>query len=102
MSPASHVRYQTETPPFVAFVNYDAPASHVGDAILTGLGATVRPIVRRFKAFRVKIREAQAARTLARLDDRTLEDIGLRRSQIGHVARLVAENPGVDYRLWCR
>lgn len=99
MSSASHVRYQTQMPPFVAFV---APTFYVGEAIYSGFDAVARLIGRGFKAFRVKMRTVQTVDTLTRLDNHTLTDIGIHRSQIGRVTRLVSENPGVEYHHWCR
>ena len=72
-----------------AAADFIAAAAH-------GAGRMARNAVR---SVRVSIRERKAVRTLSSLDDRTLKDIGVYRSEIPHLARRFANSPGVDYRV---
>jgi uncharacterized protein YjiS (DUF1127 family) len=68
------------------------------EAIDRALEAMARLVERAIQAAAVKRRERSAIEALSGLDDHALKDIGVHRSQIHHVARHFAENPGVDYR----
>ena len=68
------------------------------EAAETALGV----IARAFRSTRAKARENSAIKILSGLDDRTLRDIGVPRSEIRSIARKMAENPGMDYRAMCR
>jgi len=102
MNHLSHAGHQPALQPHVPFVHSVAPIFYAGEAIYFALEVSGRLIGRGFAVVRTRVREAQAVATLKCLDDRTLNDIGIRRSQIGHVAHLVARNRGIDYRTWCQ
>ena len=57
---------------------------------------------RSLAAYKTWRRERKAIATLSALDDHTLMDMGVHPSQVHHVSRMVGENPGVDYRVFCQ
>ena len=72
-----------------------APFVQAADAVF-GFAAWV------YRAARARARENSAINILSGLDDRTLKDIGVPRSEIHSIARRMAENPGMDYRAMSR
>ncbi len=71
--------------------SYAMPVSQAADAVV-GL------VARAFRATRARARENSAINILSGLDDRTLRDIGVPRSEIHPITRKMAENPGMDHR----
>ncbi len=65
-------------------------------AVQAAVQAAVAPLLGAYRAVRVRLRERAALKVLLSLDDATLIDIGIPPSQIRHLARLAAENPGLD------
>ena len=88
--------HRSYTVPFAELV---APMNYVGEGIYTTVDAAAGFVVRALRAIRVKARENSAINILSGLDDRTLRDIGVPRSEIRSIAREMAENPGMDYRV---
>ena len=74
-----------------------AASSAAKNAADIGHGAT-SAIRRLARAVRVAWRERTAAKTLSSLDDRTLKDIGVSRSEIPYLASRHANTDGIDYR----
>ena len=74
-----------------------AASSEVAHAAEIGHRAT-SAIRRLASAARVSWRERAAAKTLSSLDDRTLKDIGVSRSEIPYLANRHANTDGIDYR----
>ena len=63
------------------------------------IGRRATSAVRRLaRAARVSWRERLAAKTLSSLDDRTLKDIGVSRSEIPYLANRHANTDAIDYR----
>ena len=63
------------------------------------IGHRATSAVRRLaSAVRASWRERAAAKTLSSLDDRTLKDIGVSRSEIPYLANRHANTAGIDYR----
>ncbi len=63
------------------------------------IGHWVTNAVRRLaRAARAAWRERIAVKTLSSLDDRTLKDIGVSRSEIPYLANRHANTDGIDYR----
>lgn len=83
----------------VPFLELTAPMSYTGEAIYTGIDAIARFIRRAYEAHKVKARERSTYGELSGLDDRVLKDIGVSRSDIPVIARMIAENPGFDPRV---
>lgn len=71
--------------------SYSLPFTKVADAVF-GF------VARALRAARLSAREDRAICILSDLDDRTMRDIGVPRSEIPVVARKLAENPGMDPR----
>lgn len=72
--------------------SYSLPFSQAADAVF-GF------VARALRAARRSAREESAIGILSDLDDRTLRDIGIPRSEIPVVARKLAENPELDPRV---
>lgn len=53
----------------------------------------IRTLVRSFQVAQRRRRIAMTIRTLERMDDRTLKDVGVRRNEIHDVARRIEDNP---------
>jgi uncharacterized protein YjiS (DUF1127 family) len=102
MSYNNYAHYRTQNRINVPFAEFVAPFAFVGEAVYTAANAGARVVGKAFRAAMAKVRERAAVATLSNLDDRILKDIGVRRSEIHFLARRVAENPGVDYRVLCR
>ena len=100
MSKATSYRYYDGAEIRVPFAEVTSPMNYMGEAICTGFDAVFRATGKAFHAVATKIRERRAIAELSELDDRTLADIGISRSLIHHVAKKVAENPGVNYRIF--
>lgn len=71
--------------------SFGSPFARVVDAAFGFVARSVR-------AARARARENSAISILSGLDDRTLRDIGVPRSEIRPIAQKMAENPGIDYR----
>lgn len=102
MSYRNDAHYQMPHRINVPFAEFVAPITFVGETVYTAIEASAKAVGQAFRAAKVKVRERSAIATLAELDDLTLKDIGVRRSEIRFLARKVAENPGVDYRIMCQ
>ena len=77
----------------VPFYDFVAPNLYAGDAVATVLSGVYKAVLRSFEAVNRWRWERATRNTLASLDDATLADIGVSRSEIGAVARRAAENP---------
>lgn len=77
----------------VPFYDFVAPNLYAGDAVATVLSAGYKWVLRSVEAFNRWRWERATRDTLASLDDATLADIGVSRSEIAAVARKAAENP---------
>lgn len=74
---------------------YAMPFSQAADAVVGFVARAVR-------AARSRARENSAISILSDLDDRTLRDIGIPRSEIRPIAHKMSENPEIDYRVMWR
>ena len=70
----------------------------VGEVVYSAVDTAARAVGRVFQSIVVKARERSSVRALSGLSDHALKDIGVTRSEIAHVARVVAERPGTNYR----
>jgi uncharacterized protein YjiS (DUF1127 family) len=102
MSTRSYANHRPDRRISVPFAEFVAPMSHIGEAVYTAIEGTAGLVGQAFRTAKVKARARKQVNVLSGLDDRTLKDIGVRRSEIRYVARKVAENPGLDYRVICR
>ena len=75
--------------------SYSLPLTKLAAAAV-GFGA------RALRAVLAKLREKAAIEILSSLDDRTLRDIGVPRSEIHSIAGQMSENPGMNYRVTYR
>lgn len=78
------------TPVRVPFVELVEPFMHVGEEVVRFGAATVAAMYRATGAFTRWRNERSTIKELMALDDRILEDIGVRRSEIMAVARKLA------------
>jgi uncharacterized protein YjiS (DUF1127 family) len=74
-----------------------APMAYAGEAIYAAYEAVAGIFGQVVRAVKVRARERSAVEALSTLDDRILNDIGVRRSEIRYLSRKIAENPGADY-----
>ena len=98
MSYANHDQSGMRPAPAVPFSEFTAPMAYIGEAVYTAVEMAAKGIA---AAFRAVARVAQRHRTqsqLMTLDDRTLQDIGVSRSEIRYIARRVSEDAGYDFR----
>ena len=98
MSYARYAEHRVSEATHVPFGHFVTPFGFVGEAVYTAFEGMADIAKRAFDAFQAKAREREAVRALVRLDDRTLRDIGVHRTQIHNVVRRVTENPDTDYR----
>ena len=80
----------TSNMPFYDFV---APNLYVGEAVATVRSAVFRALERGVTAVKRWRRETTTRQALASLDNATLADIGVPRSEIPAIARAMAERP---------
>lgn len=77
----------------VPFYEFVAPTLYVGEAVATVFTAAYRKVENGVAAINRWRWERTTRRALANLDNATLADIGVARSEIAAVARKAAENP---------
>ena len=99
MTYASYTRHRVHESQRVPFAEFVQPTYFVGEAFYNASEAIARAAARTFRAAMIKSRARSSAEELSALSDHTLKDIGVERSQIKYLARRVAENPNVDYRV---
>jgi uncharacterized protein YjiS (DUF1127 family) len=97
-----HADYRVHESANAHFADLVAPMTFVGEAVHTAVEAAAGLVGQAFRAAKAKARERSAVNALSELDDGTLKDIGIPRSEIRYVARKLAENSGVDYRTMCQ
>ena len=91
-SPASH------SPTRVPFFEVVEPQPFVGSAIASALWSTFDTLERAAKAAWRRYRAYKTEKALLALDDATLKDIGVYRSEIQAVALESAKHPNFSYR----
>lgn len=79
------------------YVGY-RPQRSFGSPFARAVDAAFGFVARAFRAARARAWENSAISILSDLDDRTLRNIGVPRSEIRSVTRKLAEHPGMDYR----
>jgi uncharacterized protein YjiS (DUF1127 family) len=77
----------------VPFYEFVAPTLYAGEAVATVFTTVYRTVERSVTGFNRWRWERTTRRALASLDNTTLADIGVARSEIPAVARKAAENP---------
>ena len=80
------------------FSELTTPMSYIGEAIYTGIQAFADLVGQAYEAHKAKARERSTINELSALDNHVLKDIGVSRSDIPVIARMIAENPGIDPR----
>lgn len=99
MSSIDHAQDQEGTRPGASFGGAFAPLNHRGDAISSAIDGTAGFGARLWRAIVHKVRERATINALSELDDRTLSDIGVPRSEIRHIAGRLAHDPHYDHRV---
>ncbi len=99
MSYKSYTDHRTNAASNVAYVHSVAPVASIGEAVYTAAESAIQAACRVYWSARVDARASRSIRTLSALEDHTLRDIGIRRSEIHNIARKMAENPGMEYRV---
>ena len=77
----------------VPFYDFVEPHLYVGEVVATGVTALFDAVERGYKAINRWRWERTTRNALASLDNTTLADIGVARSEIPAIARAAAENP---------
>lgn len=99
MTYAGYTEYrlnQVQKVPFKAYTDF---MSTISEAVCFALESIVRFVVRGVEDFRAKRTERATRGALSDLNDRTLKDIGIHRSQINSVSRHAAQDPNFDHRV---
>ena len=98
MSYADHRGHGIRPTPAVPFSEFTAPMEFVGQSIYAAFEMAVKATTAAFSAVARKVRQHRAQNQLMALDNRTLQDIGVARSEIRYIARRVSEDAGYDHR----
>ena len=80
-------------PPFADLV---APANDLAEALLAIFSDLGNALIGRIRRWRNEAKIARTAAELSRLEDRMLDDIGIRREDIYLAARASVETPDAD------
>jgi len=83
----------------VPFSHLVEPTRFVGETLYEITEAVIRAANRAGAAVVKKVRTRRTVNEVSTLSDYILKDIGIERSEIELLARHVAENPNVDYRV---
>lgn len=84
--------------PAVPFSEFTAPMEVVGQNVYLAFAMAAKGVTAVVGAVGRAARRHQAQSQLMSLDDRTLRDIGVSRSEIRYIAKQVSDNPSTDYR----
>ena len=95
----SRYQYAARSVPFSVYVG---GFKLVGKALRKTALAIASGIVDKARAFETNRRNPRHTLLPAGISEKTLQDIGIRGSEIQFLARKMAENPGVDYRVFYR
>ena len=93
-----HSGYETYRPIETPFSGLIAPATFVNEGILSAVAEFRGFVARILRRWHNEFRIARTVAELSKLADHILDDIGVRRDEIEIAARIVVENPGVDFR----
>ena len=91
MSYADHDQPWMKPAPAVPFSAFTVPLATIGEALYAAVAAVFRAVARIARRHRTQSR-------LMTLDNRTLQDIGVARSEIRYVARRMSDDAGYDFR----
>ena len=98
MSYADHPQHGMRPAPAVPFSEFTAPMEAVGQSVYVAGETVAKAIYSVFAAIARMVRQHRARNQLMALDDRTLQDIGVSRSEIRYIAQRVSDDPGYDHR----
>ena len=84
--------------PAVPFSEVTAPMEAVGQSVYTAIEMAAKAVYAGFTGVASMFRRHRAQSQLMALDDRTLQDIGVSRSEIRYIAKRVSEDTGYDHR----
>lgn len=98
MSYANHSGHGLRPTPAVPFSAFTAPVEAVVQSAYTLFERAAKAVGAAFAGIARAMRRHRARSQLAALNDRTLQDIGVSRSEIRYLARRAAEQPGADPR----
>lgn len=102
MRTSQQMQHRTGGSQAALFAELVAPLGFIGEAVYAGVAGVGRKFARTFRAIEVTVREHKAVACLSELDDRTLKDIGVQRSEIRYLAHRVARAKGIDYKTFLR
>ena len=98
MSYADHPEHGMGPAPAVPFSAFTAPMEFVGQSVYSAFEMAAKGIAAVYSALARMLRQHRAQSHLMSLDDRTLQDIGVARSEIRYIAKRVSEDAGYDHR----
>ena len=96
MSYANHQQSRLGPSPFVPFSEFTAPMTVVAQGVQAAFETAASTVVAVVAAIGRMRRRHQAQSQLMSLDDRTLRDIGVSRSEIRYLARRAGDEPLAD------
>jgi uncharacterized protein YjiS (DUF1127 family) len=95
---SNYSNYTTDRINAAPFASYVAPMNVAGEAVYEAGSLFTRAVARIAAYAMTRVKERRTLAALADLDDRSLADIGISRSEIHAVARHTARYPDIDYR----
>ena len=97
MSYANYPDHGMAPAPAVPFSEFTAPMMYIGEAIYGAFETAAKAVHSAFAWIVRKVRAYETVQHMSALDERTLQDIGVGRSEIRYVAQRAAESSRYDY-----
>ena len=98
MSYASHSDSRSGSAHAVPFSEFTAPMMVIGESVYTAFEMASKAVYQGTSAIVRSWQRHRSESQLRALDDRTLQDIGVSRSEIRYLAKRVSEDPNFDFR----